>query len=91
MIRAAKIMLAGVSTLALTLPSFAQEIAQAESTWYTDGQATLEAMIANQPNTGKAKNVILFVADGQGVGTNYAVRLFAGQLEGKLGEEHVLP
>lgn len=91
MIRAAKIMLAGVSTLALTLPSFAQDVAQAESAWYKDGQATIEAMIAAQPNTGRAKNVILFVADGMGVGTNYAIRLFAGQLEGKLGEEHVLP
>lgn len=91
MIRAAKFMLAGVSALALTLPSFAQDVSQADSAWYTDGQATLEAMIANQPNTGKAKNVILFVADGMGVGTNYAIRLFAGQLEGKLGEEHVLP
>jgi alkaline phosphatase len=89
--RVARILLAGVSAVSLSLPAVAQDIAQAESTWYTDGQATLEAMIANQPNTGKAKNVILFVADGQGVGTNYAIRLFAGQLEGKLGEEHVLP
>ncbi|ODT82106.1 MAG: alkaline phosphatase [Pelagibacterium sp. SCN 64-44] len=91
MIRAAKLMLAGVSTLALTLPSFAQDVAQAQSAWYKDGEATIEAMIAAQPNTGRAKNVILFVADGMGVGTNYAIRLFAGQMEGKLGEEHVLP
>lgn len=91
MIRAAKLMLAGVSTLALTLPSFAQDVAQAQSTWYKDGEASIEAVIAAQPNTGRARNVILFVADGMGVGTNYAIRLFAGQMEGKLGEEHVLP
>jgi len=87
----ARLMLAGVSTLALTVPSVAQEIVQADSQWYTDGQALVEKMIALQPNTSRAKNVILFVGDGMGVGTNYAIRLYAGQQQGELGEEHVLP
>ena len=89
--RVARILLAGVSAVSMTLPVVSQDLAQAESTWYTDADAKLQAMIDMQPNTGTAKNVILFVADGQGVGSNYAIRLFAGQLEGKLGEEHVLP
>lgn len=89
--RVARILLAGVSAVSMTLPVISQDVVQSGSTWYTDADAVLQAKIAAQPNTGKAKNVILFVADGQGVGTNYAVRLFAGQLEGKLGEEHVLP
>lgn len=89
--RVARILLAGVSAASMTVPVVSQDLVQAESSWYTDADAKLQAMIDMQPNTGKAKNVILFVADGQGVGTNYAVRLFAGQLEGKLGEEHVLP
>jgi len=89
--RVARILLAGVSAVSMTLPVVSQDLAQAESIWYTDADAKLQAMIDMQPNTGTAKNVILFVADGQGVGSNYAIRLFAGQLEGKLGEEHVLP
>lgn len=89
--RVARILLAGVSAFGMSFPVLSQDIVQSDSVWYTDADAKLQAMIATQPNTGKAKNVILFVADGQGVGTNYAVRLFAGQLEGKLGEEHVLP
>jgi alkaline phosphatase len=44
-----------------------------------------------QPNTNRAKNVILLVADGNGVGTNYATRLFVGQQGRRLGEDYVLP
>jgi len=69
----------------------AQEIAQAGNDWYTAGQATIEARLALQPNTNRAKNIILFNADGNGVGTNYAIRLFAGQQAGGLGDDHVLP
>lgn len=69
----------------------AQDLPQADSPWFTAGQAHIEAMMARQPNTGKARNIILLVSDGNGVGTNYATRIFAGQQEGKLGEEHVLP
>ncbi|RAI03968.1 alkaline phosphatase [Acuticoccus sediminis] len=69
----------------------AQDLPQAFSQWFTDGQTTLQQKLARQPITTPAKNVILFVADGMGVGTNYAIRLFAGQQEGKLGSEHVLP
>ena len=89
--RVARILLAGVSAVSMTLPVVSQDIVQADSSWYTEAEAALKAKIDAQPNTGTAKNVILFVADGMGVGTNYAIRLFAGQLEGKLGEEHVLP
>ncbi|CAN0020403.1 unnamed protein product, partial [Discosporangium mesarthrocarpum] len=41
-------------------------------------------------STSKAKNIILFVADGNGVATNYGTRLFAGQVEGGYGDEYVL-
>lgn len=64
---------------------------QADSQWFTDAQATLAARLAAQPIEGRALNVILMVADGNGVGTNYATRLFDGQQQGLLGEEHVLP
>ncbi|SMC81532.1 alkaline phosphatase [Fulvimarina manganoxydans] len=89
-------MIAAVSTALLTTTAYAQDAAsssvrQAESSWYKDGQARIQEMLARQPNTNRAKNVILFVADGNGVGTNFAIRLFAGQNQGEMGEEHVLP
>ncbi|MCF3935495.1 alkaline phosphatase [Acuticoccus sp. M5D2P5] len=83
-----------LATTALTVlagAAFAQDVPQENNSWYVDGQATIQDRLARQPNTNRAKNVILFVADGNGVGTNYALRVFAGQEEGKLGEEHVLP
>ncbi|MBS1302012.1 alkaline phosphatase [Loktanella sp. SALINAS62] len=69
----------------------AQDLPQASSDWFTAGQATIEARLALEPNTNRARNVILLNADGNGVGTNYALRLFAGQQAGGLGDDHVLP
>ncbi|MEM7693188.1 MAG: alkaline phosphatase [Pseudomonadota bacterium] len=69
----------------------AQELPQASSPWYQQAQEALEARLANEPNTSRALNVILFVADGNGVGTNYASRLFAGQSAGGLGDEYLQP
>ncbi|WP_373354201.1 alkaline phosphatase [Pseudoroseicyclus sp. CXY001] len=82
---------ASVALVALAAPAFAQDIVQADSEWFTNGAAAVEARAAATPNTGTARNVILFVADGMGVGTNYAVRLFAGQQAGGLGDDYVLP
>ncbi len=82
-----------VSALALAAATAAQaqDLPQAGSDWFTAGQAHIDALLARQPNTGRAKNVILMIADGNGVGTNYATRLFDGQQKGMLGEENVLP
>ena len=82
-----------VSALALAAATAAsaQDIAQSGSAWFTAGQATIEAALAKQPNTARAKNVILFVADGQGVATNYMIRLYSGQLEGGYGDDYVQP
>ncbi|EIE50486.1 alkaline phosphatase [Salipiger aestuarii] len=79
--------------LAAATSAHAQDAAlpQASSPWFTDGQAAVAAMIARQPNTARARNVIVLVADGNGVGTNYITRLFDGQQKGMLGEENVLP
>ncbi len=65
--------------------------AQAENQWFTDGQARLQEALAQQPIEGRARNVILMIADGNGVGTNYATRLFHGQQNGNFGDENVLP
>ena len=71
--------------------AMAQDLPQQSSTWFTDAQSMLETHLARTPNTNTAKNVIVLVADGNGVGTNYATRLFMGQQNGALGEEWVLP
>ncbi|MCG6904303.1 MAG: alkaline phosphatase [Rhodobacter sp.] len=78
--------------LAAANASFAQDmVPQASSQWYIDGQAAVERLLAREPNTNTAKNVILLIADGNGVGTNYATRMFDGQQKGGFGDENVLP
>ncbi|MEE3100761.1 MAG: alkaline phosphatase, partial [Pseudomonadota bacterium] len=67
------------------------DLPQAGSGWFTDGKAAIDARLAAQPIVKRAKNVILFIADGMGVGTNFAIRVFDGQQKGMLGEENVLP
>ncbi|KAA9005956.1 alkaline phosphatase [Histidinibacterium aquaticum] len=69
----------------------AQGLPQADSDWFVAGETTIQEILDRQPNTNTARNVILMVADGNGVGTNYATRLFMGQQEGGLGEDYVLP
>lgn len=95
MLHRTKIALTGASLIALSTAAFAEphamDLPQASSPWFTDGQAAVEALMARQPNLNRAKNVIVLVADGNGVGTNYALRLFDGQQKGMLGEENVLP
>ncbi len=72
--------------------SFAQDaLPQAGNKWFTDAEAVIQQRLAVQPIVGKAKNVILFTADGNGVGTNYAIRLFSGQQAGGLGDDYVQP
>jgi len=84
-------LLSGVAVLAMTAAVSAQDLPQAASPWFVAGQATIAERLAVQPITGKAKNVILFTADGNGVGTNYAIRLFSGQQAGGLGDDYVQP
>lgn len=82
-----------VGAFALTTTSaLAQDVLpQQENEWFTGARSALEERLARQPNTNRAKNVILFIADGNGVGTNYATRLFHGQQNGGYGDENVLP
>ena len=64
------------------------------NTWYNNAQTKLaDAKTANEKVTtesGKAKNVILFVGDGMGISTVTAARILAGQLEGGMGEDYQL-
>ncbi|ROU02924.1 alkaline phosphatase [Histidinibacterium lentulum] len=83
--------LASAAAVALATAAQAQDLPQASSDWFVAGQTTIQELLDRQPNTNRARNVILMNADGNGVGTNYAIRLFMGQQEGGLGEDYVLP
>ena len=63
---------------------------QTSNPYYVSGLATLEKALALQPNTGKAKNVILFIGDGMGISTVTAARIFAGQQAGHDGASNSL-
>ncbi|BED90728.1 alkaline phosphatase [Pseudoalteromonas sp. MM1] len=62
--------------------------------WFSGAQEQLaQAQQASEnivTESGKAKNVILFVGDGMGISTVTAARILAGQLEGGLGEDYQL-
>lgn len=75
----------------IATPALGQTITQTDNEWFEAGQARIQSELAKQQNTNTAKNVILMVADGNGVGTNYATRLFMGQQDGGYGDEYVMP
>lgn len=58
--------------------------------WNTIAKDTLKNALKIQPNTGFAKNVIVFVGDGMGLSTINAARIYKGQKQGNPGEETVL-
>lgn len=69
--------------------ALAHELPQASNEWFASGQAALQAALAKQVNTNTARNMIILISDGNGVGTNYASRLWAGQQAGGYGDDHV--
>lgn len=69
----------------------AKDIPQADNAWFRAGQAELLNQLGKSEIRGRARNVILMISDGNGVGTNYATRLFMGQQAGGYGDEFVLP
>ncbi|CAN7207826.1 alkaline phosphatase [Devosia sp. LjRoot3] len=91
MVKLSRALFAGVSTLALTLPVLAQTaVPQADDSYFLAAQEQLAAKEAVQPNTGKAKNVIMFIVDGLSIPTITAARIHEGQLAGVDGESHSL-
>jgi alkaline phosphatase len=86
-------LLASVAFVALGSSLAAAEdarLVQTEDSYYQQGQETLKRILAQRPNTNQAKNVILFIADGMGVSTITAARIFEGQQRGVDGESNVL-
>ena len=86
-----KLFAAAAITL-LAHPAFAADAAppQGEDRYFVDGQETLSARRALKADTRRAKNVILFVADGMDPTTVAAARIYDGQSRGEEGEENFL-
>lgn len=79
--------------LALPAAAGAQDNAPAlpvSDPYYVDGETTLAARRAVKPITKRAKNVILFIADGMDPTTVAAARIYDGQSRGETGEENYL-
>jgi len=58
--------------------------------WADDAQATMARRAKIKPNKRRAKNVILFIADGMDPTTITAARIYDGQSKGEDGEENFL-
>ena len=74
----------------LAIPAQAADSDHSPDHWFEDGQARLKWAEAIKPNTGRAKNVIVFLGDGMGIATVTAARILAGQQKGGEGEDNVL-
>lgn len=90
----AALMMAAVLTGCAVQPGMGSnalpQASEIDPTTFAAGEAALKQRLQLKPNTGKAKNVILFIGDGMGISTLTAARIYTGQKLGKLGEEHVL-
>ena len=73
-----------------TLLASQSAASQDKDHWQQLGAAEIQKRLQQQPNTKRAKNVILFVGDGMGVSTLTASRIYSGQKAGKSGEEGYL-
>lgn len=71
----------------LAPPPLDDSAAESPDWWYLGGAATAQQRGAD---VHRARNVILFIGDGMGVATVSAARIFAGQQQGRPGEEHRL-
>lgn len=66
------------------------KLPQQDNWYWSNGQEQLKQILNEQANTSQAKNIILFVADGLGVSTVTATRIWEGQQRGNSGEENLL-
>ncbi|MFC2953130.1 alkaline phosphatase [Marinicaulis aureus] len=68
----------------------APNAAQTGDAWFDGAQTTLAQRKTVTPVKGKAKNVILFIADGMDPTTVAVARIYDGQSRGEEGEENLL-
>lgn len=65
-------------------------LAQAQDSWFVQGEQSLSESLAQRQPAKRAKNVILFIGDGMGISTITAARILEGQQRGGPGEENSL-
>ncbi|MBT3071773.1 alkaline phosphatase [Rhodomicrobium sp. Az07] len=80
--------LAGIAAIFMTEKE--PVVKRAPDNYYLAAKADLEKIIARQPNTRTAKNIILFVGDGMSIPTVTAARILDGQRRGIDGESNSL-
>ncbi|MEK9842453.1 alkaline phosphatase [Thalassospira sp.] len=68
----------------------ADQLPQANDSYFLAAQQTLQQKLMEQDNTNRAKNIILFVGDGMSIPTVTAARIFEGQKRGVDGESNSL-
>lgn len=78
------------ASAALTLPAAAQTGPEGAQAWRAIAEAELQARLNRPIREGRARNVIIFIADGFGVPTITAARILDGQNGGEPGEENYL-
>ncbi|HEV2764809.1 MAG TPA: alkaline phosphatase [Pyrinomonadaceae bacterium] len=81
---------APTNTTAQEIRNFKRPAGEGREQWYRDGRRAVEEAKRLRAQTGRAKNVILFVGDGMGVATVTAARILEGQRRGQSGEENFL-
>ena len=80
----------------IAAPVIADSTLNSSNSWYQQGETWLQKKLINQQASNldskspTAKNVILFVGDGMSITTLTASRIWQGQQQGLLGEEHFL-
>ncbi|MCE9522840.1 MAG: alkaline phosphatase [Alphaproteobacteria bacterium] len=85
-------LLAACLLAALTVSASAADgpLVQSDDLYFLSADAQLRATIARQPNTRRAKNIILFVGDGMGISTVTAARIYQGQSASRDGASNKL-
>jgi alkaline phosphatase len=81
---------ASISTFAHAQVGGPMAAVSAADPYYKAGEAALARQLTVVPNTGRAKNVILFLGDGMGISTVTAGRIYDGQQKGVDGESNSL-
>ena len=85
------VILAGVASVGLgAMATAAPALPQNRDPYFKDARAHLQRALRVKPNTGRARNVILFVGDGMGVTTMTVSRIYAGQKGGGDGVSNKL-
>ena len=78
--RLIKLFLCSASVALMAQAANAQQaLPQQTDSYFVSAQQELFSKLAEQPNTGRAKNVILFVLDGFSIPTLTAARIYEGQ------------